>query len=140
MGQNSITILLVDDTENDVLLFRRALQSLGFEGSVVVFDTVTKASIYLKQEGVHEAAVRPTLIVSDSVVDHESGVDLLEWVRANPKFEEIPFVMLTGNADPSIIQRALQLGAIAVFQKPTDFAELVATARELLKKGSTAPH
>jgi len=136
MGQNS-TILLVDDTENDVLLFRRALHSLGYEGSVVVFDSVTRASVYLKQEGPHENAARPTLIVSDSVVDHESGVDLLEWVRVHPRFKDIPFVILTGNADPTIIQRSLQLGATAVFQKPTDFADLVATARELLEKGSS---
>jgi CheY-like chemotaxis protein len=129
------TILLVDDSEDDALLFRRALQSNGFNGDVITFDTVTDASVFLKQEGPHESAVRPDLIVSDSVVDHESGLDLLEWVRVHPRFKDIPFVMLTGNANPTIVQRATQLGATSVFQKAATFEELVATAGEILDRG-----
>jgi CheY-like chemotaxis protein len=129
------TILLVDDSEDDALLFRRALQSNGFTGDVITFDTVTDASVFLKQEGPHENAARPDLIISDSVVDHESGLDLLEWVRVHPRFKDIPFVMLTGNANPTIVQRATQLGATSVFQKAATFEQLVTTAGEILDGG-----
>jgi CheY-like chemotaxis protein len=133
MNKSQPTILLVDDSEDDILLFRRALQSNGFAGKMVTFDTATGASLYLKQEGPHQDAERPDLIVSDSVVDHESGLDLLEWVRVHPRFKEIPFVMLTGSADPGVIQRALQLGATSVFKKPVTFDQLVGTASEILQ-------
>ena len=129
------TILLVDDSEDDALLFRRALHSNGFTGDVISFDTVTDASVYLKQEGPHEKAVLPDLIDSDSVVDHESGLDLLEWVRVHPRFKDIPFVMLTGNANPTSVQRATQLGATSVFQKAATFEELVTTAGSILDCG-----
>jgi CheY-like chemotaxis protein len=129
------TILLVDDSEDDALLFRRALHSNGFKGDVITFDTVTDASVFLKQEGPHQIAVRPDLIISDSVVDHESGLDLLEWVRVHPRFKDIPFVMLTGNANPTIVQRATQLGATSVFQKAATFEELVTTAASILDHG-----
>ena len=129
------TILLVDDSEDDALLFRRALHSNGFTGDLITFDTVTDASVYLKQEGPHEKAARPDLIISDSVVDHESGLDLLEWVRVHPRFKDIPFVMLTGNANPTIVQRATQLGATSVFQKAATFEELVTTAGSIMECG-----
>src|SRR5687767_13768479 len=130
------TILLVDDTEADVLLFRSAVESIGFSGDIVTFDTVTAASVFLKQEGPYENAPRPQLIVSDSVVDHESGLDLLEWVRVHRRFRDIPFVMLTGNSNPTILQKAEQLGATCVFEKPTDYGDLAETARQILEKGS----
>jgi len=130
------TILLVDDSEDDVLLFRRALHSSGFVGNIVTFETVTDASVFLKQEGAHENAPRPDIIVSDSVVDHESGLDLLEWVRVHPRFREIPFVMLTGNTNPTVAQRARQLGATSVFQKPGTFEELVRTTGAILENSA----
>jgi hypothetical protein len=43
--------------------------------------------------------------------------------------------MLTGNANPTIVQRATQLGATSVFQKAATFEELVATAGEILDRG-----
>ena len=129
------TILLVDDSEDDALLFRRAVHLHGFAGDVITFGTVTEASVFLKQEGPHDRAVRPDLIVSDSVVDHESGLDLLEWVRVHPRFKDIPFVMLTGNANPTIVQRATQLGATSVFQKAATFEELISTAGQILEIG-----
>jgi CheY-like chemotaxis protein len=129
----------VDDSEDDVLLFRRALHSSGFVGNVVTFETVTDASVFLKQEGLHENAPRPDIIVSDSVVDHESGLDLLEWVRVHPRFKEIPFVMLTGNTNPMVAQRARQLGATSVFQKPATFEELVKTTGAILENAPEGP-
>ena len=127
------TILLVDDTEDDVLLFRRALQVVGYAGALVVFDSVTEASIYLKREGPHQVAKRPDIIVSDTVLDRESGLDLLEWVRVHPRFQNIPFIMLTGNANPAIVQRATQLGVTSVYQKPATFESLVQTARRIVE-------
>lgn len=132
MQKGPLTILLADDSEDDVLLFRHALASNGFEGDVVTFDTVTAASIYLKQEGPHENAARPDLIISDSIVDHECGLDLLEWVRVHPRFKEIPFVLLTSNTNPAVTEKATMLGATAVFQKPATYEELIRTAGQIL--------
>jgi two-component system, response regulator len=138
LNKSEATILLVDDSPDDVLLFRRALQSNGFKGEIVTFETATDASRYLKQEGPHEAAKLPDLIVSDSVVDHESGLDLLEWVRVHPKFQAIPFVMLTGSSDPGVVRRSAELGATSVFKKPLTFEQLVTTAREILEAAERA--
>ena len=114
-------------------VFRRALQSNGFQGEIATFGTDTEASLYLKQEGPYESAKRPNIIVSDSVVDHESGLDLLGWVRVHPRFKSIPFVMLTGSSDPGVLRRSVELGATSVFKKPLTFDQLVTTAKKILE-------
>ena len=127
-----MVLLLVEDTPDEILLFRRALNTLATGVTLVEMRTATAASLYLKKEPPHEGALPPDLIVSDSVVDHESGEDLLEWIRAHPQFQNIPFILFTGNTNPAIAKRALALGATKVVQKPAVFTELVEIVRDIL--------
>ena len=132
------TVLLVDDSSDDAFFFKRALNVIGLLFEVIHLPDATSASLYLKGEPPYDDAARyprPDLIVCDSVLGHESGVDLLEWVRVHPRFKELPFVILSGGTSPEQIARATALGVSAVFAKPASFFELVETIRNILKTG-----
>ncbi len=121
----SLNILLVDDAPDDIYLFRRAVRIIDSNVSITEVSTATAASLYLKKEAPFENAPTPDLIVSDSVVDHESGEDLLHWVRVHPSLDRIPFMLLTGDANPAVVVRGRVLGATWVIQKPSQFNDLV---------------
>ncbi len=127
-----MVLLLVDDSPDDIFLFRRALRSLDAAVTLVEVQTVTAASQYLNRTPPHDNAPSADIIVSDSVIDHESGADLLQWVRHNPMLKDIPFVLLTGNTDPEVLKRALSLGATKVLEKPAELTGLVKVARAIL--------
>jgi len=137
------TVLLVDDSEEDAFFFKRALNVIGLFFHIIHLPDATRASLYLKREPPYDDPARhppPDLIVCDSVLGHESGVDLLEWVRVHPQFKELPFVILSGGSSPAQLARAAQLGVSAVFAKPSSFTELVETIRKVVQSGPPDCH
>ena len=135
----SAEILLVEDSPEDVFLFRRALALIGADVRCGVVNTATAASLYLKQEGDYSGATAPKLIVSDSVYDAELGTDLLQWVRAHPRFKDIPFVLFTGDGNPRLANDAMALGANNVVIKPTDFQEYATKVRDMMSFIKSVP-
>ena len=137
------TVLLVDDSGDDAFLFERALLAVGRLFRVVHVPDTTSASLYLKGDPPYENQREhpaPDLIVCDSVLGHESGVDLLEWVRVHPRFKHIPFVILSGGSSPEQNARASALGVTALYAKPPSFDELIETVRKLLQNAPKRCH
>jgi CheY-like chemotaxis protein len=131
-------VLLVDDSGDDAFLFGRALKAVGKLFELIHVPDATSASLYLKGDPPYEDHSKhppPDLIVCDSVLGHESGVDLLEWVRMHPKFKNIPFVILSGGTSPAQNARASALGVTALFPKPPSFDELIETVGKLMESG-----
>ncbi|HMJ89935.1 MAG TPA: hypothetical protein VK530_08970 [Candidatus Acidoferrum sp.] len=67
MLQNK-TILLLENVEDDVFMFRRALLNLGFQGQIRIVDSVRAARDYMRGDGVfrdRQYFPGPDLIVCD---------------------------------------------------------------------------
>jgi len=125
-------ILLVEDNGNDAALFRRAVRRIDPEAVVCHVADASAASVYLKQDGLYPDAPRPDIIVCDSILDSESGLDLLRWVRRHPRFEDLPFVILSGSSSPHTREKLAELGATAFFHKPADTEVFRETIRQIL--------
>jgi CheY-like chemotaxis protein len=135
------TILLVDDSDDDAFFFRCALKALQNGSKLIHVHDATAASLYLKREPPYGNGAEfppPDMIVADSALGTESGVDLLEWVRVHPKFQKLPFVILSGGIMPMLEKRAADLKVTAVFSKPVAFTDLLGTIRQLLQIGPEA--
>jgi CheY-like chemotaxis protein len=129
-------ILLIENDEGDVFLFRRALSRLNYDGGVRVVGSVTEARAYL--EGLGPFADRtyyalPDLIVSDMNLSGQTGNDFLEWLRQNPAFCELPFVFLSGSFGPADKARADELSAGSFFVKSGDINVMVERVAHMLK-------
>ena len=46
------------------------------------------------------------------------GFDLIRQLRAEPRFAHLPILLISGDSDPRLPARALELGADAFFAKP----------------------
>lgn len=104
-------ILLVEDDADT----QAALTMLfEFEG----FDVITAADgeeAYLRA-----VSERPDLIVTDINMPNINGLDLIRLVRADGRIDGIPIVAMSA-VERQYLNRAMELGAIAVAQKPIEF-------------------
>jgi CheY-like chemotaxis protein len=135
MTKRGAVILLVENDENDLFFFRRALASCKFAGELRVVDSVAQAIEYMEARGkFHDRAYYPVpdLIVTDFKLPGQTGVDLIDWVRARKTYEEIPMVMFSGTALAADKAAALKSGARAFFAKSGDYRQMCEQMTEVL--------
>lgn len=119
-------ILLADDSENDVLMFKRAFRDFGIGSVVQVVDDGEQAIDYLKGQGKYANRAEyplPTLFLLDLKMPRTNGFEVLEWVRLQPGLRGMLIVVLTTSERISDINRAYHLGANSFLTKPLNLDE-----------------
>ena len=71
-------------------------------------------------------------VITDINMPGISGLDLLKRIRRTDSTRDIPVVVLTGMFDHRLKQRALELGASDLFNKPVDSGQLIARLQSML--------
>jgi len=79
----------------------------------------------------------PDLILCDVMMPEMDGFAVLEALRAEPRFAEIPFIFLTALDDRSSMRRGMNLGADDYLPKPFTRNELLEAVNSRLKKFET---
>ena len=114
-------VLYVENDENDIFLFHRALKRLGFAHRFESTKNGRAALAYLQGEGPFADRQRypwPALLVLDLKMPELSGLDVLRWLRAQPAFASLPVLLLSSSTQPSDIEEASRGGANAYAVKP----------------------
>ncbi len=113
----NIKILLAEDSAPMRRVETSQLRSLGFDPVIEAENGDIAIKILRENPDIG-------LIISDWNMPVKSGYQLLIWVRANPHYEHIPFLMATAQGDRKQIRRAVEAGASGIITKPFDAAEL----------------
>ncbi len=121
------TVLLAEDSADDVFFFRRSLQKTGLEAQLQVAENGRQAIDYLARQNSYvdpALSPRPDVIFVDLKMPEVDGFELLEWIGKN--FQAPPFqvVVLTSSDEPRDYQKALDLGAHGYFLKPISTEQL----------------
>lgn len=129
----SAPILLAEDDDNDVFLFRQALTLAGVDKPLIVAEDGQEVVDYftLPTPG---ARVHPAVIVLDLNMPRMDGFEVLAWLSKQPHLRSIPVLVLSSSDDEGDQARARQLGAVAYWVKPFEFDELVRLGRELARR------
>ena len=130
----SLTILYAEDEENDVLFLERAFKLAGSSHSLKAVPDGAQALEYLTGEGIFADRTRhpfPDLILLDINMPKKSGLDVLEWLRSQPRYKSLPALILTSSSRPEDMEKARQLGADDYLLKPSDPLKLVELVRSL---------
>jgi DNA-binding NarL/FixJ family response regulator len=120
------TILQVDDDANDVFLLRHAMRKVGVLNPVQVVKDGQQAIDYLQGAGKFADRMKfpfPTLLLMDLKLPYVMGLDVLRWIRTQPRTPLI-VVMLTASAEAGDITEAYRLGANAFLTKPSEAGKL----------------
>jgi len=106
----NIKILIVDDFSTMRKIIRNILTQLGFKNILEADDGTTALEI-LKKEKVD-------LIISDWNMPKMSGLELLKAVRSDENLKDIPFVMVTAEAQKESILEAIKYKVNQYIVKP----------------------
>src|SRR2546430_2498343 len=114
-------ILLADDSEDDQVLFKRAIRLAALHDQVVAVSDGAQAIAYLKGDGVYsdrEKHPLPRIVVLDLKMPQKTGFEVLQWIKTQPQLSGIPVVVIAGTDQPEDLKRSYQLGASAFITKP----------------------
>jgi CheY-like chemotaxis protein len=143
MIPNPHTILLVEDNEDDVFIFRRAYKQAQLPHALQVVTDGQQAIDYLEGQGVfsqRELHPLPFLVLLDLKLPLKHGLEVLQAIRASSPLQTLCVIVLTSSAEARDILRAHELGAQGFLVKPPAAATLVAAvaAAGACIQGSTA--
>lgn len=120
-------IAVVEDDEDDFFFTQRELRKytrdpiLHLESGQAAIDYLRGAGAYRNRS---EFPV-PDLMFLDLKMDHVSGLDVLEWIRANLAEKAPKVYVLTGSNEPRDRERVKNTGvATGYFVKPLTSANL----------------
>ena len=122
--ESRLDILMVDDDEIDLGLFRQAIDRTGLNISFQALTSGKDAIDYLEAKGYYRERAShpfPDVLVLDLKMPHLNGFDFLAWRKASSLFFAIPVAVLSGSKDADEIKRALDLGATMHIVKPGTF-------------------
>lgn len=120
----TINILLVDDSDNDALIFKRALNGTKLK----ILDHVkdgAEALAFLKKQAPFENKKSPTIVLMDIHMPFLNGIDALISIKSDPDIKHIPVIMLTTSADKDDVVRAYNNYASGFMVKPVDPQEIL---------------
>ena len=118
-------ILIVDDSPTIRRMVRASLAPMGI-------DFIEAAS---GLEAIERLALGPIqLMVLDLNMPDMHGLEVLGFVRANQKFQQLPVLVLTTRDDPESRTAAMQAGATSYLTKPFTPQALLAEARGLIER------
>jgi CheY-like chemotaxis protein len=121
------TILLVEDSDDDVELTLRALKRNGFTNKIVTMRDGAQALDYLNKRGTYNDRQdgKPALILLDLKLPRVDGLEVLDQIKSNPELKVVPVIMLTSSRQARDVNQAYQLGVNSYVCKPTDFSEFL---------------
>jgi CheY-like chemotaxis protein len=121
MIQEGKFILLVEDDENDVFFFRRALEKAGLELPLHLVSDGEEALQYLNGNGKYRDRDKyplPELLFLDLKLPYVNGLEILEYIQKQPALDKLEVIVLTSSPEDRDRKRAFELGAKQYLVKP----------------------
>src|SRR6185436_891725 len=131
-----MTILLVEDSPDDVFFMKRALSRASIAVAVQVAEDGEAAIAYLKGEGAfgnRSEFPLPRLVLLDLRMPRLPGLEVLKWLREKEQFDCTPVIVFTSSREESDMRKAYALGANSFLVKSADSAQLAAMVNTLVE-------
>lgn len=114
--REQLKVIVVDDMSTSRGLITQALDSIGIRAVTTAPDG--KAALQsLLRSPVH-------LVISDYNMPEMDGLHLLYYLRKTPQTAKVGFLLVTGRAEPTIIEKGRQLGMNNYLKKPFQTVDL----------------
>lgn len=127
------TILLVEDSRDDVELTLEVFESIHLSNTIVVARNGAEALDYLFGSGVYAGTVPelPQVMLLDLKLPKIDGLEVLRRVRGTARTRRLPVVILTSSKEEADLTRSYDLGVNSYIRKPVDFEQFTYAVRQL---------
>jgi adenylate cyclase len=117
-------ILAVDDTQQNLDLLTRRLQSQGYMVATAADGEEALTRV---------AELVPDLILLDIMMPKLDGIETVRRLKADAAYRHIPVILVTAKSDPRDVVEGLDAGGDDYLTKPIDHAALLARVRSMLR-------
>lgn len=134
MTENGVEILLVEDNPNDVRLAMHAFQEQKIANHIHVARDGVEALEFIFCTGAYadrKIENGPKMILLDLKLPRVDGIEVLRRVKADPRTQMIPVVVLTSSHEDRDIVETYQLGVNSYIVKPVDFDQFAEAVQQL---------
>jgi len=109
------TIIIVEDELDTAEMFAEMMNLIGYQvfksyGGIRAIDLI--------------ADKKPAAVLLDLMMPDLSGLEVLRFMRRDPRLAEIPVVIVSAKGLPSDVKKGLDAGASLYLTKPVSFADL----------------
>ena len=123
MAKNGKTVLLVEDNEDNRIVYSTILRHFGYEVSEALNG----------EEGIAKArAEKPDLILMDISIPIIDGWEATQVLKHDPVTRDIPIIALTAHAMSNDRERAIEAGCDDYDTKPIELPRLLGKIDALL--------
>lgn len=119
-----VSILIVDDHEQNLELLEAYLEDLGCELRPARDGMEALEAVAVKA---------PDVILLDVMMPRMSGFQVCAKLKQDPATKDIPIVMVTALNEVSDVERAIECGADDFLSKPVNKLELLTRVKSLVR-------
>jgi len=138
----TLEVLLVEDNPGDVRLAKEAFRKVNRDIHLHVAADGVEAMAFLKRQGEHAGAPRPSLILLDLNLPRLDGREVLDQIKQDIELKAIPTVILSSSEAVTDIDSSYQRLANCFLTKPVlpdDLDRIVGCINEFwLRNAATA--
>ena len=133
---DAATILVADDSADDVELLKRAIQKAGIKNPIRSLTDGLQVIDFLKDSSslTDSDAACPLLMLLDLNMPRCTGFAVLRWLREQPHLQNLPIIVVSNSDQPSDIEKSFRLGAHGYWVKPSRFEDLQKLALDLKER------
>lgn len=130
MSDKQKRILLADDDQEDLELLSEVLLQLEGEAKLHMVNNGNQVLDYLEKASDEDL---PSLIVLDYNMPSMNGVEVLEQLCKDSRYQKIPKIIWSTSNNSSYIKECLEKGATTYLVKPATHKNLLEQAQQMLK-------
>lgn len=135
---DTLHILLVEDNPGDVRLTQEALKQSDFLTTLQVVGDGEEALHFMRKENGFAHVFTPDLVLLDLNLPKKNGFEVLETLRQDKNFKNIPVVVLTTSVAEEDIMRTHHANANCYISKPFDFSQFL-MALQIINQSKCSP-
>lgn len=109
------TIIIVEDEPDTAEMFGEMMRLSGYN-VIKTYGGTTAISLITRE--------KPDAVVLDLMMPDLSGLEVLRFMRRDPRLERIPVIVVSAKSLPSDIKIGLDAGASVYLTKPVAFLDL----------------
>lgn len=125
MTGNQKTVIVVEDEPDAAELFAEMMRVSGYR--VLKTYSSTPAIGLIAKE-------LPDVIILDIMMPDISGLEVLRFMRRDPKLKDIPVIVVSARSMPSDIREGLEAGATIYLTKPVGYLDLKKSVDQVLQE------
>jgi len=123
MITRSNMVVVVEDEPDTAEMFAEMVRLIGYQviksfGGIRAIDLI--------------AEKKPAVVLLDLMMPDLSGLDVLRYMRRDPRLADIPVIIVSAKGLPSDIKLGLEAGAAFYLTKPVSFSDLKRAIEEAI--------